>query len=197
MSRWTCKIGDYDDAGPAVRRWFATMAEVRNARHQAHLPSGDGGHTLIPHSFEGNSYEARNRRGSGRSCCKRIRADCAVGCRRDETCRCQVYPRKARDQRTLCGPVFRIRLPRAQRLPVDCGSQARGRHLRNRVLLGWPALSLRRPRQTKEPGKSATPSCSSGPRGLKVTRRTSKACLRLRLISRVARRVPKSIRFHS
>jgi hypothetical protein len=44
---------------------------------------------------------------------------------------------------TLRRSVFGSQLPRAQRLPLDCGAQAWGRHLRNGVLHGRP-LSLRR-----------------------------------------------------
>ena len=53
MTGTDCELVDCEDAGRAVRRWFATMAEVRNARHWAHLLSEDGGRTLIPIPLRG------------------------------------------------------------------------------------------------------------------------------------------------
>jgi|KBSSwiStaDraftv2_1062776.scaffolds.fasta_scaffold61051_5 hypothetical protein len=56
-------LEDYDDAGRAVRRWFATMAEP-GARHWAHLLSevrrriGDGGSPSIRSSPQDVTYSA-------------------------------------------------------------------------------------------------------------------------------------------
>ena len=141
-----CVTGTGRDARrrDATRQQRALLTSATGAAHRPGTREDTSdGVRRAPSTSRRSCHEACNhcRRYSGRSCRSRMRAGCA-GCRCHEacsraTCRCH-----AGGQCALCRSLFGGLMQGPHRVPVDCRSQARGWHLRDRILPGR-AITLR------------------------------------------------------